>query len=442
MPMTTEDAPLRSSRERNDLLDERSPRGVRVVQLVNEPGHWFNHIYMETPSVTPDGRRVVVSGFRAAETLAQDNARDIPRNFYLCDLEDERGIALRKLTDDGGLERAPSVSPDGRYLYYIVSRAQSKAGPVLFRRVNLETNRSEDLLTFDALLSGGLPCRQIYNLGTMSPDGERYATACCFGDPKHAGSPWGLLVVDLPSMTSYPVELGADYTNIHPQYCRSPHAPRDIMVQHNHADPPDKETTVRFSADVHVIRDDGTHWRGFPWGRDGREYCSGHQAWRGEQLSAVTSTGRLDTKDICQELVESFPVSQPDGGDHRGLRQDGLRNLLSRSVPKPRFSHFGFDRSGNRFVSDCRPDENTGVDEIILGCIPDGHDRALYWTHLISSHNLWRSEGHAHPHPFLSPAGDRVFFNSNEGEWGMGIFMVENLEYLSGQPSVCRRKAM
>ncbi len=71
---------------------------------------------------------------------------------------------------------------------------------------------------------------------------------------------------------------------------------RDILIQENHGNVCDArgaitQLTGGAGADIHVIRDDGTDFRNLPWGRDGNEFCQGHQCWRGRSEWAITSTG-------------------------------------------------------------------------------------------------------------------------------------------------------
>src|SRR5690606_13777702 len=107
----------------------------------------------------------------------------------------------------------------------------------------------------------------------------------------------------------------------------------DILIQENHGNQRDEEgrvirTVSGLGADIHVIRDDGTNFRDMPWGRDGNEFCQGHQCWRGRSDWAITSTLLSDPKE-CQ-LIESRPVP---GDGHIGLKTPGgVRNHLSRSV--------------------------------------------------------------------------------------------------------------
>ena len=45
---------------RPDLLDERSPKDIEVVQLTTEPDVPSSHLYMEAQIFTPDSKRFVL----------------------------------------------------------------------------------------------------------------------------------------------------------------------------------------------------------------------------------------------------------------------------------------------------------------------------------------------------------------------------------------------
>ena len=114
-------------------------------------------------------------------------------------------------------------------------------------------------------------------------------------------------------------------------------------------------------ADIHVIRDDGTKLRDLPWGRDGVEFCQGHQCWIGRSSRALTSTSTRKPKS-CQ-LIEGRTL--PHVG-HLGLNTPGgRRNNLSRDFLNPDFYHFATDLAGRRLITDAGPRDGGGA--IYLG---------------------------------------------------------------------------
>ena len=148
---------------------------------------------------------------------------------------------------------------------------------------------------------------------------------------------------------------GPSWCNLHPQYCRStdPETARDILIQENHgnettADGVITQLTGGAGADIHVIRDDGTNFRDMPWGRDGNEFCQGHQCWRGQSTWAITSTGTNQPSEA--QLIEGRAAPH---ADHIGIKTPGgVRNDVSRSFTSPHFYHFATNANGTRLVSD------------------------------------------------------------------------------------------
>ena len=273
------------------------------------------------------------------------------------------------------------------------------------------------ILLLDSPLPGtSLRPSRIYPLSTISSDGKRLAVSAFLGDGKTEHAPWGLLVFDLENASVELVLHGPTWCNMHAQYCRSPDAEagRDILVQENHDSVCSPTGDIvqlvgGAGADVHVIRDDGTNLRTMPWGRDGVEFCQGHQCWRGRSARAITSTHEAGPPPV-QRLMEAAPV--PEAG-HLGRRSPGsVRNDLTRQFPQPGFCHFGTDIEGRRLVSDCAPFELGG--RLFLAELPAGREDPVgKFTYLLNPRCSGRKESHIHP--FLSPDGSAAFFNSDEG---------------------------
>lgn len=394
---------------RPNLLDERSPEGIEVVQLTTEEDVSGSHIYMEAQIFTPDSRRLVLH--RSATPHGSD--KDDPEHRYLlCDLESHG--ELSPLTHETGAT-GPSISPDGRWLYYFVNETEPGGGRLTLRRVGLDGSDRETICVLDEPLPGTQfrPGR-IYPLSTISSDGKRVAISGFLGDGKRIAPSWGLMVFDLTEATVELVIHGPSLCNMHPQYCRSlnAEASRDIMIQENHGNESDPlgritKLTGGRGADIHVIRDDGTDFRTMPWGRDGNEFCQGHQCWRGRSQWAITSTS---TRDVGQaQLIEGRAVR--DAG-HMGLNTPGaIRNDLTREFPEPHFYHFGTDIEGTRLVSDAGPLDRGGA--IYLARLgKPGEEPLRDFRYLISPRSSCSKD--AHIHPFLSPDGTMAFFNSDE----------------------------
>jgi len=393
---------------RPDLLTDRSPKGVEVFQLTTETDVPSSHIYMEAQIFTPDSRRLVLH--RSATPHGSD--KDDPKHRYLvCDLAN--GCTLTPITNELGAT-GPSISPDGQWLYYFVNETKLGGGRLTLKRVHLDGTGRETLIVLDRPIPGTRYWpTQIYPLSTISSDGERIAISCFLGDGKTAGAPWGLLVFDIARAEVRLILEGPSWCNVHPQYCRSRDrgASHDILIQENHDNQCDALGNEILlvggaGADIHVIRDDGTRFRDMPWGRDGNEFCQGHQCWIGRSERAITSTG---TNDVDERQLIAGRAAPPAG--HKGkLTPGGWRNDLSRRFPKPDFYHFATDIAGKRFITDSGPALGSNT---YLAELPDDQNAPLEnFVVLCCPRSTWKGE--AHTHPFLSPDGRVGFFNSDE----------------------------
>jgi hypothetical protein len=397
------------SKLRPDLLDKDSARGIEVVQLTTEADVPSAHLYMEAQIFTMDSKRMVLH--RSAH--AHGSSRSDPQHQYLlCDLEN--GCSLSPLTTETGATAA-SVSPDGKYLYYLVDQTTVGGGRLTLKRVNLDGVDRRTILVIDAPLPGNtFRPSALYPLSTISSDGKRLATSAFFGDGRSEGAPFGLMVFDLEkAAVSVPLS-GPTWCNMHSQYCRStdPQAGRDLLIQENHDNHCDAAGRIQklsggLGADIHVVRDDGSNFRNMPWGRDGNESCQGHQCWRGRTTWAITST--VTRKPAEAQLIEG--CAAPHAGHVGSATPGGIRNDLSRQFSRPHFYHFATDIAGKRLISDADLGKNGGKVYVAEFGEP-GKDPLRDFRYLLNPRTSGKKE--AHIHPFLAPDGMTAFFNSDE----------------------------
>ncbi len=394
---------------RPDLLDEKSPPGLEVLQLTTDSDVPSSHLYMEAQVFTPDSKRFVLH--RSAHAHGSD--KNDPKHQYLrCDIDD--GCSLHPLTEEIGATAA-SISPDGRYLYYFVNETKVGGGRLTLKRVNLDGSDRQTVFVVDSPLpETNYRPSCIYPLSTISSDGRRLALSAYLGDGQTENAPFGLMVFDVEQATVRLIVQGPSWCNMHPQYSRStdPEAAHDILIQENHGNAcsPSGDIihlTGGAGADIHVIRDDGTNFRDLPWGRDGNEFCQGHQCWRGRSEWAITSTSCQQPREA--QLIEAQAAPH---ADHVGTHTPGgVRNDVSRSFANPQFFHFATDMAGQRLISDAGPlDQRASIYLAELGAA--GVEPARTFTYLLSPRSTC-AKG-AHIHPFLSPDGKLAFFNSDE----------------------------
>ena len=393
---------------RQDLLTEQSPSGLRVFQLTAEEIPSC-HVYMEAQIFTPDSKRFVLH--RSAHAHGSDPG-DPEHGYLLCDIEN--GGELIPLTDELAA-KAPSISPGGQYMYYFVDETKLGGGRLILKRVGLDGTEREVLFALDTPLPGTrYRPTHLYPLSTISSDGLRLAISGFLGDGQTENAPWGLVIFDLRKPGVELVLEGPTWCNLHPQYSRSldDEASHDVLIQENHGcviTPVGgcEKLTGGAGADIHVIRDDGTNLRDMPWGRDGNEFCQGHQCWRGRSSRAITSTENRARGE--QQLIKGSAAA-PAG--HVGINTPGSRrNDLSRDFPEPHFYHFGTDINGNRLITDCGPKESGGA--LYVADLPADENGPLENVRfLLNARSSWQKETHIHP--FLSPDGTMGFFNSDE----------------------------
>ncbi|HNQ36068.1 MAG TPA: hypothetical protein PKN80_08410, partial [bacterium] len=342
---------------RPDLLVPGAPPGTEIYQLTSEaiPS---SHVYMEAQIFTPDSRRFLLH--RSAHAHGGGLLPHDPEHQYLlCDLE-AGGARSPLITEPDAI--APSVSPDGGLVYYLVDRSEADKPSLILKRIELASGDCRTLAVIDTAIAGTryLPGR-VYPLSTIRSDGRRLAAALALRDPEEPAWRWGLLVFDLENGGHRLVLEGPSWCNLHPQYCRSrqPEWSRTVLVQENHGNVHDAagrllQLTGGAGADIHLVNDDGSGFRDFPCGRDGREFCQGHQCWRGSGETAILGTVIQSPPGEGEgRLVECRPVT---AAGHRGLRSPGgWRNELSRGFPTPHFHHFGTDATGRFILTDYLP---------------------------------------------------------------------------------------
>lgn len=393
--------------ERNDLLLPGYRDRLHLFELRGDPDINSSHVYMEAQIFTPDSRRFV---FHQSAHAHGSDPLDPRHRYLLC--EPGNPWEVVPLTDEPGAT-APSISPDGSTLYYFVNETVVGGGRLTLKRVNLDRSNRETMLVLDRPLPGvnAYPSR-IYPLSSIRSDGRRLALAAYLGDGSTANAPWGLMVFNLEKPAVEVIVQGPTWCNLHPQYCRStdPVDMRDIMIQENHGNTCDVngqyvKLVGGAGADIHLIRDDGTNLRDFPWCRDGREQCQGHQCWRGQGTWGITSTGGPDGL----RLLESQAV--PHTG-HDGFKTPGgTWNDLSRLLARPAYLHFATDRKGKVMISDTAPSDGGGR-VVVMELGEPGQDPFRHLQVIAHPHTSW--EKSTHPHPFLSPDGTMGFFNSDE----------------------------
>ncbi len=408
---------------RNDLLDEKSPTDAIVVQLTSDKETTGVHLYMEAQVFSPDSTKIIIE--RGGN--AHGPKRNDPNHQYLlCDLDNN--YELIPLIDELNA-RAPSFSPDGDCIYYFIDSSNINSGHIELKKVNPDGTGRETLLVIDTPLKGASSLLSLlYPLSTISSDGRKIACSGFLGDGQHDECPWCVFVIDLETLQADIIWQDVFISNAHPQFSRSTDGndKHNLMIQHNHGDfNKNPERPVGYvdplGADIHIIRDNATKFQTVGLGRAYCpiiEHCQGHQCWRGRTNWIISSMYIKEQNNSDEEkpvlpLIEAYPIEHTG---HLGkFTPNAVRNDLTRDMHAPQFLHFSTDIEGEKLVSDYfQPVGDGNVEQHIylmqLGQI--GIDPIKSFTYLLNTKSSIRKETHAHP--FLSPDGKKIFFNSDE----------------------------
>lgn len=416
-----------------DLLTADSPKDLRVTCITGDSPHVHSHIYMEASVFTPDSRRFVFQRFHTK--AAGYNDRFLRRDLWLCDLDD--GCALRQLTDHPAAI-APSVAPDGRYVYYMTTQRDPTSPPhPTLHRICLDSFKDETLATFDKVLDGVGKPSQLYLLTTVRGDGGALAFGAFLGDGKKQGM-WGVVSFDLTSGETKLVAHSAHMLNQHMQYARTadPQRKHDLLVQHNAntiSTPMGEIQSLGRGCTLFVIRDDGTNYRRVPCGNVPHEKVHGHQEWRGDKDTLLVGIDQVGPGDAhTRPVIEATPIPADPNDDTPPALLPGAdehRNDITRSLDQPMCGHTAIDPTGTKFITDMRdmgaPAETTTLH---IGTLPDEPNAALRAQYLLDPRSTYTRDQATHPHPFLSPDGKRAFFNTDYTGKPQ-VWMVEGFEF-------------
>lgn len=423
------------------------PENIKLFRITDDTSIPACHVYMEAQIFAPDSSYFIFH--QSAHPHGSDPTDPLHR-YLLCDLENNG--AVTPLTDELGVT-APALSPDGRFFYYFIDDLE-RDGSLRLMRIDLQNDMAKTEIGGLNAASPIVPSAPFYPLSTISSDGRHIAISTAIKkEETEEWNEYALWVFDTESGECTCPVHGMDYCNLHMQYSRNPQAPRSIMIQHNPGcrltsengvrrclnhvaaldeyatgmlrqykkDHDPNEQNTGYGLDLHIIEDDGTNWRTLPVGRNGREFCQGHQCWRGRSDKTISSTILFHADGTAtHELVEMTPIPGEQHLNNADSAQ-GTRNILSREIVPPHFLHFATDEAGVKIISDYEADN--GEWHLYTGMFRRETEPAAM-TFVLNLGSRVISKWH--PHPFLSPDGKRGFFNS-AAEGNLQPYMVEFL---------------
>jgi len=341
--------------ERKFLRDEQT--GVEIVQLTGFPT--ISHaLYFHCPSFTTDSKTLV---FLSYPELRRDATPDIFR-------VDVDGTNLVQLTDTRGINSVV-MAPDGRMAFYLVGGE--------LHCVDINTCEEKTIGRIEGVTEWVTNPYRIYlsNTGSISADGQWYITSRQMTDGckvilryRTDGSEAGILYEhpDFPSHVQYEPSESKRIT-----FCSAPDAE---------------------GRNIWTLNDDGTDLRLL-----NIKGSTGHFMWMGNpsQLRSEQPSLRMNSKRILSTLVPphwalvSCTEDEPEPA------------VIARGK---NFWHAAVSPDGEWIISDTNwPDEG-----LQLVQVRTGKYKTLCYPHSSQGHPQW-----THPHPFFSPDGRMVVFNSD-----------------------------
>jgi len=424
--------------ERDEFKTPCSPQGLRVLQISTDESRDSEAFYIDCPSWSDDSKLLLFRRHASADWSKKPG-------YWICSVEE--GFKSHPVVEHHEPETYDNPSkkteasidcvmdPAGRRVYHIM-RMRDK---ICVFPVNISTGArdSEPVCTAPAPL-------RTRGAFSISADGKRLLMGNWLGDGKKEGAPWGATIFELEQGTSRVIEFGNGYRNMHCQYSRNPEPAfsHDILLnvsQPKFADgswltPPDgswRWKDLPAPADnmggaYTVVRDDGTDWRMVPLGRHPEIHNGGHNVWRGREYSVVTSAYDTRNGRWRAPLLEATPMPVGAAGmtgpqvemlpeTWLGQRRPGARVVdLTRYLARADSCHFAFDASGRHFVSDTDGYAKAEYSFLYIGAYvaPSDDEPYVRTRYLLLPRTSWKTQP-AHPHPYLSPNGRFVVFQSN-----------------------------
>jgi hypothetical protein len=142
-----------------------------------------------------------------------------------------------------------------------------------------------------------------------------------------------------------------------------------------------------------------------------------HHVWRGTHDSVVVQVYHYPPGRWRSPLYEARPVRIRNEEDlWAGASLPGSRYAdITRALSRADSCHFGFDLSGTRLASDTDGYAEPRYSFVFVGTYvePADGDPFIRARYLLLPRTSWGKLQDAHPHPYLSPDGRYVVFQSD-----------------------------
>lgn len=337
-----------------ELIPRLDPdTGVEVLQLTSAP-LLHETVGPAATAFTQDSTRLLYS---------RRFAPDLPPQYWLADLAHGQ---LRLLLDEMGV-RAPALSPDGRYLYYLKVSGQ----PGLWR-LCLESLHQEQVVATRFLLD---PCCS----GVVRHDGAVFAVCGQISDDQ-----WAIVRFDLVHREAQVILQSPTLAQASVEY--APKSSADLLICPAGGD---RTFSAGYGPGLQVIADDGTDLRQVSLGNPDLSLPRGSCHWAGADRLATAVLHR-DTPDgvFANDRLVTLSL---EGGDLQVVAQGR------------HFGGFDVSRDGRWWVAVEAPTADLWI----------GSVHTLRAELLLQTHACAGVPRYTNPCPIFSPDARYVAFHSN-----------------------------
>jgi hypothetical protein len=343
---------------------EEQDGGVEVWQVTTEEFDQSN-IYCEIPYCSKDSRYFVYA--RSNHSLRTNRTE-----FMVVELGTWKQERL-----GSGISTSGSAMSHGGLFYYLKLAGDGATDLV---RADLSTGETETVHRMKDL--------KIRSLGTV-PNSGRYYAGGTMTEP--GWKMFDVALIDLQTGEERILDRDPFILNPHPQF--EPGEGRMLMIQHNRggsytADGKLQQLVGPEGATLYTLTVPDGKRTELQVGKPYTAACTGHEAWIGrtqEMLLSVSASGEFS----------------PEKGNLLGIRLGETPRVIARGY---RFNHCGASRCGRYFWGD----DWQPPYKIVIGSTTEEKSAVV-----CESKTKPNRRQNSHPHPYVTPDGKWVIFNSN-----------------------------
>jgi len=339
--------------------------GSTIYQVTDDTLYKSN-IYCEIPYCSADSRYFVFH----RQNPEYDRNRS---EFVICELGTwETHVGGRGIAGLSGT----AITHKG--IFYYLRHADKDALELV--KLNLANGESDVVHTFDGKL-------KLKSLGTVSPDGHKYAYGVTVDDKY---TEFGIEVLNIKMGTREIIDTDPYILNPHPQF--EPSEGKQIMVQHNRGGQIDETGKLiklvgEEGATLYLVEVANGKRTTLQVGKPYTTPATGHEAWIG------------DTKEMLLTVSASGDYA-PENGNLLAVHAGEPARVVCKGYA---LNHVGTSVCGRFFSCD-----DSRTKDVIIGSMKTGK------TYVVChSETSYGRDQATHPHPYLTPDLKWVIFNSD-----------------------------